>query len=78
MTQWEKLIERLKRRPSDMDYADVERLLEGFGYTMRRASRHTAVFSKPGERKITVPTVKGRKVKGVYLDEIRSILGLDN
>jgi hypothetical protein len=36
MTRLEKLIERIKARPPEADFGDVQRLLEAFGF--RRAS----------------------------------------
>ena len=34
-------------------------------------------FTKQGERTISVPTVKGRTVKRVYLDQVLERLGLN-
>jgi hypothetical protein len=34
-------------------------------------------FTKSGQRAITVPMVGGRKVKGIYIDQVLSRLGLD-
>jgi len=61
-----------------MDFEDVRRVLEAFGWHMRKATKHTAVFSKEGERGITVPTRHGRRVSWEYLDQIRKILRLDD
>ena len=77
MSRDEKLLERLRRRPPIADYGDVERLLIGEGWErMRQRGSHVS-FKKPGERTITVPLLGGRKVRGVYIDQVLERLGLD-
>jgi len=78
MTRLEKLIERIKARPPEADFGDVQRLLESFGYEKRRQEGSHVAFKKPSERTITVPLVSGRTVKRVYLDQICELLGLDD
>jgi len=61
-----------------MDFDDVRRLLEDFGWQKRSKGEHD-VFTKVGEREhISLPTVSGRKVKRHYLDRICQILKLDD
>jgi predicted RNA binding protein YcfA (HicA-like mRNA interferase family) len=76
MTRREKLIERIKARPPEADFSDVEKLLEEFGYERRRQEGSHVSFKKPGARTIIVPLVKGRKVKRAYLDQICDLLDL--
>ena len=78
MTRREKLIERIRARPLEADFDDVERLLATFGYERKRQEGSHIAFKKPGARTIIVPLVKGRKVKQHYLDQICEILGLDD
>lgn len=78
MTRLEKLIERIRARPPEADFADVERLLEAFGWRNVRQTGSHAAFKKRGERTIIVPIKGGRKVKRVYLDEICRLLELDD
>ena len=61
-----------------MDFDDVRRVLEAYGWGMRRGGKHTGVFTKEGERSITVPTRQGRRVAREYLDQICKHLGLDD
>ena len=78
MSQWEKLLERLRRRPPEMDFDDVQKILEGYGWEHRLIGKHH-VFTRPGELRLTVPTVRGRKVRRVYLDEvIKRIEGVES
>jgi predicted RNA binding protein YcfA (HicA-like mRNA interferase family) len=74
----EKLIERIRARPPEADFTDVRRLLESFGWTQRQGKGSHVIFKKQGHRPLTIPTVSGRKVKRVYLDQICTILGLDD
>jgi predicted RNA binding protein YcfA (HicA-like mRNA interferase family) len=78
MGQLEKLIERIKARPPQADFADVEKLLEEYGYVKRRQSGSHVSFKRAGARTVIVPLVSGRKVKRVYLDKLCELLGLDD
>jgi predicted RNA binding protein YcfA (HicA-like mRNA interferase family) len=78
MGKLEKLIERIKARPPQADFADVEKLLEEFGYIKRRQIGSHVSFKKARAPTITVPLVSGRKVKRVYLDKLCELLGLDD
>jgi predicted RNA binding protein YcfA (HicA-like mRNA interferase family) len=77
MTQRDKLIEKIRRRPVEADISDVCTLLEMYGWTQRQGGKHTYIFVKQGERSITIPTLSGRKVKRPYLTQICERLGLD-
>ncbi|MBI4310786.1 MAG: type II toxin-antitoxin system HicA family toxin [Chloroflexi bacterium] len=78
MSDLDKLIERIRSRPPVADFEDVRKLLEAFGWVLNREKGSHAMFTKEGERTISVPKVHGRKVKRVYLDMICEILGLDD
>ena len=78
MTRRDKLIERIRARPPEADFNDVRRLLEAFGWVLDREKGSHAMFTKPGERTITVPRIGGRRVKRTYLDIIIDRLGLDD
>jgi len=77
LTQRRKLIDRIRARPPEADFDDVRKLLEEFGWSLARTSGSHMHFTKEGERTITVPLVKGRRVKRTYLDIICERLGLD-
>ncbi len=77
MTRIERLIERIRRRPVEVDFDDVERLLRHFGWTLDRVNGSHVTFVKSSEYPITVPKKGGRKVKGRYLDESCKRLRLD-
>ncbi len=77
MTQRDKLIDRIRRRPVEADFSDVQSLLEHFGWVLDRETGSHVIFVKQGAFPINIPKKHGRKVKRHYLDEICKRLGLD-
>ena len=78
MSNLEKLIERFLRKPTQLTFEDVERVLEAFGYSLSSHSGTShRVFRKPGGKTITVPIDNGHWVKGVYIQKIVSLLNLE-
>jgi predicted RNA binding protein YcfA (HicA-like mRNA interferase family) len=59
--------------PSDVRFAEVQKLLEGHGYVLARISGSHHIFRKPGEPIVTLPVHHG-KVKHVYVRQIRKAL----
>lgn len=77
MSQVDKLIEQIRRRPPDIEFRLVAQLLEAFGWQQRRQRGSHVTFVKAGERSITIPLRGGSKVGRTYLKEICDRLGLD-
>ncbi|MBI2941037.1 MAG: type II toxin-antitoxin system HicA family toxin [Chloroflexi bacterium] len=77
MGQLEKLIARIRARPTEADFEDVRALLEAFGWLPEGGKGSHRAFRRAGHRTITIPTVRGRKVKRIYLDQVCELLGLD-
>lgn len=59
--------------PSEVRFAEVQRLLESYGYRLKRISGSHHVFDKPGESPIPIPVHHGR-VKHVYVRQIKKKL----
>lgn len=78
MSRRERLVEKVRSRPPEVDFSDVRALVEEFGWTLGRERGSHVTFVKQGERSLTVPKVGGRKVKRAYLDMICKRLGLDD
>ncbi len=76
MSRLEKLIARIRARPVEVDFADVE--LQAFGWTKAREEGSYVSYAKEGMPPITVPKKRGKKVKRVYLSKICEVLGLDD
>ena len=78
MSRRKKLIEKIRARPVEAEYSDVERLMKDFGWTLDRTKGSHAIFTKPGWYPMSVPTKHARKVKRIYLDKICELLELDD
>ena len=78
MPNIDKLLAKIKARPSEAYYRDVRALLEAFGWTERKGKGSHSAFTKEGERSLIVPTISGRKIKRYIIDQIIERLGLDN
>jgi predicted RNA binding protein YcfA (HicA-like mRNA interferase family) len=78
MSALDKLVEKFLRRPPDVLFEDVAKVLEAFGYEERPSGggSHRA-FVKPGHPPKVVPTIKGRRVKRVYVRMIIDNLELE-
>jgi len=77
MSRLEKLVKLFLREPPEVSFQDVVTVLEVFGYKERPSKSGHRVFTKPGGYLITVPTIKGRRVKRVYVKKIVEHLGLE-
>ena len=77
MPRIEKLVELFLKEIPEVLFKDVVAVLEAFGYEERPSKSSHRVFIKPGEYPITVPTIKGRRVKRIYIRKIVERLGLE-
>jgi predicted RNA binding protein YcfA (HicA-like mRNA interferase family) len=78
MSKLEKIIEEFLGKPTEASFRDVSKVLEACGYEERHSgSGSHRVFTKPGHFPIIVPTIKGRHVKGTYIQMIVERLGLE-
>lgn len=76
MSRKDKLTQRLLSFPAVMRFAEVRKILEGQGYTLRATKGSHNIFTKAGAPRIEVPTVNGRDVKIEYLKKIADLLQL--
>lgn len=78
MSQRRKLIEKIRARPVQAEYRDVESLLEYFGWEKDRQKGSHPTFVKQGEPLVITVPLKSGKVKRTYLKLICERLGLDD
>jgi predicted RNA binding protein YcfA (HicA-like mRNA interferase family) len=76
MSRTEKLIQSFLAEPSEVDFSDVEKLLELFEFELKSVEGSHHTFRHEDGRRITVPTKHGRKVKKIYVKKINKMLGL--
>jgi predicted RNA binding protein YcfA (HicA-like mRNA interferase family) len=78
LTRHDKLVQRLKGRPSDFTWDEVVRLLRGLGYKEVRAGRTAGSrrrFARPSGAVITLHKPHpGNKVKGYVVDRLITLL----
>lgn len=68
----------LRARPAQMSFDELVTILTGdVDFVLRRTTGSHHTFKSPTLGQIHVPTVGGRMIKGVYLDRVCEVLGLD-
>lgn len=78
MSSRRKRIESLRARPVEMAFSDLVAVLtRDFDFVYRRTSGSHHIYKSPTHGSLTIPTVGGRRVKGVYLDQVCNLLRLD-
>ena len=77
MSGLQKTVLKFLSKQNDITINDVTRLLEGFGYKPRKKPGSEIAFHKKGGYPITVPTIRGRKVKVEYVRRLIKILELE-
>ena len=67
MSQFEKLLQRIRSLDNNMRFAEIRRILESYGYVMNSPSGGSShrTFRKPGCSPITIP--EHGPVKRVYI-----------
>lgn len=79
MSQFDKLVRKLRARPPEAGFEDVRKVLEHYGWQLDRNESSHATFVKAGERSIfTVPKVHGKMVKRTYLDQLCDLIGMED
>ncbi len=78
MNQLDRLVEKFLRKPPEVLFEDVAKVLQAFGYVERPSGGGShRFFAKPGHQGKTIPTVKGRYVKRRYVSMIIDNLELE-
>lgn len=76
MSQIEKLIDRLRSKPSDMRPVELIRVFRHFGYGVRKRKGSHCTCHKDGRYPMTVP-LNVRQLKKSYIIRAIRILGLE-
>lgn len=72
-----KLVESILKNPKKVDFNELSRLLEGFGFERRQPSGGSShyVFRKAGSMPISVP--KDKPVNKTYVTKVIELLNLE-
>ena len=77
MVKQDKLIEKLLKKPPDMRFDEVKRILENSGFkSVRTRGSHFIFKNSDTRKKVCIPTHNNR-VKKCYLEDIIEILNLE-
>ena len=74
MSQFEKLLKRIKELDKNMRFQEIRKILEGFGYSMSGPARGSShkTFRKPGKNPITIP--QHEPIKRIYIIMVKEVI----
>ena len=74
MAQWDKLLGRIKSLDKNMRFAELEKILQNYGYSVSQPKRGSShyTFRKAGCNPITIPNHESIKV--VYVKMVKEIV----
>lgn len=75
MSRKEKLLERIRRNPNNVAFRDLQRLLELFGFELKRSkgSHHSFVGEVGGQKRLIVIPFR-RPLKTVYVKQVLELV----
>ena len=74
MSQWDKLLDKVRNLSPDLRFDELKKVLEYYGYEMsapKGGSSHYT-FRKPGYSPITIP--KHKPIKKIYIEMVREVV----
>ena len=74
MSQWDKLLNKVLKLSNDVRFSELKKILESYGYEMRRPSSGGShcIFRKEGKAPITIPV--HTTIKHVYIELVKDII----
>ncbi len=74
MSQWDKLLDRVRKLSPDLRFVELEKILESYGYEMKAPGSGSShyIFRKKGYSPITIP--KHKPIKKVYIEMVREVV----
>ena len=74
MSQFEKLLKRIKELDKNMRFQEIRKILEEFGYTMSGPAGGSShkTFRKPGKNPITIP--QHEPIKRIYIVMVKEAI----
>ncbi|WP_083625854.1 type II toxin-antitoxin system HicA family toxin [Planktothrix serta] len=77
MTKLLKLVERLLAEPPEIQFSDINTLLEAFGFREIRSTGSHHIFRNDQGQNLVVPKTGGKMVKRTYIKQIIRLLDLE-
>ncbi len=74
MSQFEKLLQRIRSLDKNMRYREIKKILEAYGYVGKETGGGSShiTFRKQGKPSITVP--RHGSIKTVYVEMVRDVI----
>ena len=74
MSQFEKLLKRIKELDKNMRFQEIRKIFEEFGYTMNGPAGGSShkTFRKPGKNPITIP--QHEPIKRIYIIMVKEAI----
>ena len=74
MSQFDKLLERIKKLDKNIRFEELQKILEHYGYTMKGPSSGSShkTFRKEGRYPITIPMHE--PIKRAYVEMVKEII----
>ena len=74
MAQWDKLLDRIKSLDKDMRFAELKKILQSYGYTVKQPKGGSShyIFRKPACNPIAIPNHEPIKI--VYVRMVKEIV----
>lgn len=74
MSQWDKLIAKIRNLSKDIAFDELKKVLETYGYVHKYPSGGSShcTFRKKGKKIITIPVHK--KIKPAYIEMVRDVI----
>jgi predicted RNA binding protein YcfA (HicA-like mRNA interferase family) len=75
MSRKSKLLERIQRNPNNVEFRDLQRLLELYGFELKRTkgSHHSFAGEVGGEKRLVVIPYR-RPLKSVYVKQVLELV----
>lgn len=78
MSQWDKLLHKLKNSSAEMRYEELKKILETYGYSAKETAGGSShvTFRKEGCNPITIP--RHKNIKRAYIELVRKVVEGEN
>ncbi|MFV0482092.1 MAG: type II toxin-antitoxin system HicA family toxin [Campylobacteraceae bacterium] len=76
MSKYDKLLEKIKNNPKNIDFDTIKKLLEKNGYECFNTGGSHYVFRKKSKESIAIPYNK--PIKAIYVKQVLKVLEEDN
>jgi predicted RNA binding protein YcfA (HicA-like mRNA interferase family) len=77
MSKLEKLVKQFIAGLAETSFADIQYVLEAFGFEEKRSKGSHHIFVDTQGRVLTIPKKGGKKVKRVYVKRVVELLNLE-